>query len=433
MKSRILTLLTAMTLFAALAAPVRLAAQGQRQDSPRYTVTDLGTLGGSYSLAGGLSNSGWVEGYSAVPGDTAEHAVLWRKGVITDLGTLGGTSSDAAYRPNDSGNAGGGSDTITPDPNAEDFCGHGTGLICLPFLWWNDMKKMIPLPTLGGNNGWAAGINDQNEVAGVAENTTKEPTCAGTSQVWQFKPVIWTWGWVHKLPTFPGDPVGMAYGINSWGRATGYSGNCTTDFHALLWQDGKAIDLGNLGGTMNNYGVDINDQGQVVGASDLPGDKTYQYSGETVFTYHAFLWEKGVMHDWENGVMHDLGTLPGDVGSEGDGINNKGQVVGGSWDIDNNARAFLWQNGVMMDLNTLIPPDSPLYLIEAYGAINDQGQIAGAALQISTGEVHAFLATPTMRHWAISERPKVVLPENVRKQLQQRRDGRFGVRLTRPQ
>ena len=139
------------------------------------------------------------------------------------------------------------------------------------------------------------------------------------------------------------------------------------------------------------------------------------------------------MHDWENGVMHDLGTLPGDVGSEGDGINNKGQVVGGSWDIDNNARAFLWQNGVMMDLNTLIPPDSPLYLIEAYGAINDQGQIAGAALQISTGEVHAFLATPTMRHWAISERPKVVLPENVRKQLQQRRDGRFGVRLTRPQ
>ena len=422
MKSRILTLFTAMTLFAALAIPVRLAAQ----DHPRYTVTDLGTLGGgTYSLAGGLSNTGWVEGFSYLSDDTATHAVLWREGVMTDLGTLGGPNSDAAYRPSDSGNVGGGAENGTPDPYVEDFCGYGTNLICLPFLWWNDIKKMTPLPTLGGNNGWAAGINDQNEVVGNAENTTKEPTCAGTSQVWQFEPVIWTEGQVHKLPTFRGDPVGMAYGINSWGQATGYSGNCTTDFHALLWQDGTVTDLGNLGGKMNNTGVDINNLGQVVGYSDLRGDKTYQYSGETVYTFHAFLWEKG--------VMKDLRTLPGDVGSSGDGINNLGQVVGGSWDKEDNDRAILWQNGVMTDLNTLIPPDSPLYLIEATGTINDQGQIAGIALQISTGEVHAFLATPTTMWWSISERPKVVLPENVRKLVQRRRGGRFGVKLARPQ
>jgi len=83
----------------------------------------------------------------------------------------------------------------------------------------------------------------------------------------------------------------------------------------------------------------------------------------------------------------------------------------------------------MTDLNTLIPPDSPLFLIEATGTINDLGQIAGIALQISTGETHAFLATPTKGDWAISERAKVVLPENVRKMLQQRRSGRFGVGL----
>ena len=154
-----------------------LASVAWAQGPPRYKVTDLGTLGGTYSLAGGLSNSGWVEGYSTVPGDTAEHAVLWRKGVITDLGTLGGPSSDAAYRPNNSGNAGGGSDTTTPDPNGEDFCGHGTYLICLPFVWRGGVR-MTPLPTLGGNNGWAAGINDLNEAVGVAENTTIDPTCA---------------------------------------------------------------------------------------------------------------------------------------------------------------------------------------------------------------------------------------------------------------
>ncbi len=46
MKSKTLTYIAAMTLFAVLAIPVRLAAQGQKQAPPRYTVTDLGTLGG---------------------------------------------------------------------------------------------------------------------------------------------------------------------------------------------------------------------------------------------------------------------------------------------------------------------------------------------------------------------------------------------------
>jgi probable HAF family extracellular repeat protein len=403
MKPRILTCIIAMTIFAALAVLVRLAAQEQKQDLPRYTVIDLGTLGGTGSGAGGLSNSGWVEGWLYLP--TYERPFLWGNGVMTDLGTLGGLNADAGWRPNDSSNVGGGSENGTVDPYAENFCGYDTDFICLPLLWRNDIKKMIPLPTLKGNNGWAASINGQNEVAGVAENTTKEPTCAGTSQVFQFKPVIWTAGQVHELPTFPGDPVGMAWGINQWGQATGYSGNCTTAFHALLWQDGRVTDLGNLGGQMNNEGVDINNQGQVVGYSDLTGDTTG----------HAFLWEKG--------VMHDLGTLPGDVGSDDVGINNKGQVVGGSWNAEGTDRAIPWQNGVMTDLNTLIPADSPLYLIEAEGAINDQGQIAGIALVTSgeeSGEVHAFLATPTTRYWEISERPKVVLPENVRKLLQQR-------------
>lgn len=391
-----------------------LATLGQAQEKsaskpmPQYTVTDLGTLGGTFSLAGGLRNSGWVEGYSTLPGDTAVHAFLWRNGVMTDLGTLGGPNSDAGWRPSDSGNAAGGAENGTVDPYAEDFCGYGTDLVCLPFLWRNDIKKMTPLPTLGGNNGWAAGINDQNEVAGNAENATEEPTCAGTSQVFQFKPVIWRKGRTRELATFPGDPVGMAYSINFWGQATGWSGNCTADLHALLWQNGKAIDLGSLGGTRRE-GIDINNQGQVVGDSLLPGDTAY----------HAFLWQRG--------MMTDLGTLPGDVSSTGEGINSKGQVVGGSYDASGNPRPFLWQNRVMTDLNTLIPADSPLYLLEATGTINDQGQIAGYALVISTGEVHAFLATPTTEHWPISERPMIVLPENVRNLLQQR--PRFGGRL----
>lgn len=93
-----------------------------------------------------------------------------------------------------------------------------------------------------------------------------------------------------------------------------------------------------------------------------------------------------------------------------------------------NDRAYLWQNGVMTDLNTLISPDSPLYLIEATGTINDHGQIAGIGLT-SAGDVQAFLLTPTKGYWATSERSKVVLPENVRKLVQQRRASRLGHKL----
>jgi hypothetical protein len=81
--------------------------------------------------------------------------------------------------------------------------------------------------------------------------------------------------------------------------------------------------------------------------------------------------------------------------------------------------------------------------LEADG-INSLGKIAGAAFNMTTGKLHAFLATPkecklSSKCDALSEpsnnmaRPTVLLPENVRKLLQQRQGDRFGVGLVRPQ
>jgi hypothetical protein len=92
----------------------------------------------------------------------------------------------------------------------------------------------------------------------------------------------------------------------------------------------------------------------------------------------------------------------------------------------------------MTDLNTLIPADSPLFLLEATGTINSRGQIGGVAFDTNTGEVHAFLATPSHGHGtgqnatlaargATSKSPKVILPENVRKMLQRRLGSRFRI------
>ena len=89
--------------------------------------------------------------------------------------------------------------------------------------------------------------------------------------------------------------------------------------------------------------------------------------------------------------MPSLGTLPGDVFAEGNGINNEGQVVGQSWG-PNGCNGFLWQNRLMINLNALTA-DPSLRAVDPI-AINSRGQIVGVALQTSTGEAHAFLAIP---------------------------------------
>ena len=348
-----------------------------------------------------------------------------------DIGApgLGGPNS-IAFGDNVRFQATGEAETSTPDPNGEDFCGFGTHLTCLPFLWQHGV--MTPLPTLGGNNGVAYAINNRGEVAGVAENTTPDTACPAP-QVLHFKPVVWEKGVIHKLPTFGGDPDGVAQEINDNGEVVGGSGTCATfntnllynlvPVHALLWEKGTATDLGNLGGKTGqaggNIALDVNNQGQVVGNSDLPGDTTF----------HAFLWTRRT-------GMQDLGTLSGDVASLSISINDAGSVVGASLDANFNPRAFLWEKGMMTDLNTLITGDSPLYLMTGC-SINSRGEITGLGLT-STGEIHTYLASPThgvatsesTSQGVISPR---VLSDDARKLLQQQRFGRSGARLMGPQ
>jgi probable HAF family extracellular repeat protein len=413
MKSRTLMWFTATALFAALATPYQLAAQGQKKAPPHYTVTDLGTLGGTFSEAVGINDKSSVVGFSTPPGDQNVHAFLWRKGVITDLGTLGGPDSIPSFSPfSERGAIGGGAETSTPDPNGADFCFFGTQLVCLPVIWHDG--AITVLPTLGGYNAVVNQVNNRGQGAGVAENTTLGPTCFAPTNVLEFKPVLYEKGEIQELPTVSADPVGVALAINDKGQAAGFSFNCT-DGHPLLWQNGTPTDLGSLGGTFGVASA-INNQGQVAGQSNLPGDTTA----------HAFLWQKG--------AMTDLGTLSGD--STALGINIKTQVVGDSCDV-NGCRAILWQGGVMTDLNTLIPAGSPWFLFEA-DTINARGEIVGHGFQTSIGEVHGYLAipsngeasnesaTPTPRRQT-SQSPRVALPESVRKLLRQRLARRYHI------
>src|ERR1700683_2743328 len=124
-----------------IAAGSMSAALALAQPAPHYTVTDLGTLGsGTYSSANNVSNDGFLVGLSAIdPSATSPlHAVLWDNRIphtIVDIGRpgLGGLNSQA-YGIS-ARQIVGQAETSTEDPNNENFCGYGTGLDCVPFLW----------------------------------------------------------------------------------------------------------------------------------------------------------------------------------------------------------------------------------------------------------------------------------------------------------
>ena len=416
MKSRTWMWMIVVSLFAALAVTIQLTAQsqGHNKGHDRYQVKNLGTLGGTSSIAEGINNQGWVTGQANLQGDQTGHAFLWQKrSGMTDLGTLGGPNSSVNWPVKDDiGLIAGASDTSNADPLNENFCGSGNGLICLGFLWQHG--AMTPLPTLGGNNGSATAANNRGQVVGYAENSTQDPTCIAP-QVLDLEAVLWgpKPGEIHELPQLSGDTIAGAAAINDRGQVVGTSGACMSPSplaHAVLWQNGSVIDLGSLGGALKNLATGINERGDVIGFSDLAGDATS----------HAFLWTK------HNG-MQDLGTLPGDSSSSAFGINEEGQVVGQSCDQNNNCRAFLWENGVMTDLNTLVCHGSSLYLTYG-GDINDEGDIVGQAFDPNTGDTPTFLAIPAGHgddcEANSSAGERVILPANVRQRQQRRGFGR---------
>ena len=392
----------------------------------RYIITDLGPVGPGQPLS--IPNNGAVAGAAAVDGG-AEHAVVWSKGNVTDLGTLGvGVSNSLGFSMNENGQVVGQAETLAGDPNHEDFCGFQSlglpswGKRCLPFIWQKGVMRALPL--LGGNNGVASWINSGGDVVGTAENTTVDPGCPAPQKL-QFKPVIWQNGSVQELPTITGDPNGIAIAIGDNGIIVGGTGNCSTfspqllfklqPLHAVKWEKGVLTDLGTLGGSghgSGNIALDINQQGEIVGNSDLPGDATG----------HAFLWTKAK-------GMQDLGTLPGDVTSAGISINDSSEVVGVSLDASFNLHPYHWQDGQMQDLNGLVANETSLSLILAC-SINDRGEITGLAIDTRSGEPHGFVAAPTSGQPAAaahSATRAVALPMSAHVFF-----ARYGVRLTAP-
>jgi probable HAF family extracellular repeat protein len=379
-----------------------LTALATAQPKPRYTVIDLGTLGGAYSFPYGINNAGMVAGGSATSSQTdflSQTAFLWFHDQMISLGTLPGsacpTCSSEGAGISASGDVAIESETSMPDPNNEDFCYFRTHRQCLGAIWRNNVMR--PLQTLpGGNNTSIFWMNNRGQVSGTAENDVPDANCATPFQVRQFQPVIWgPDGKIQRVLSplvSEGDTVAFAFTINDRGEVAGSSGPCSgvmlppgqfgpDGVHAVLWEkDGTPKDLGNLG-SGSNIATSVNNRGDVVGTARSAKDGKI----------HTFRWTRKT-------GMKDIGGFPGaDATVAGccHTINDRGDVVGFAALQDGSQVALLWQGDMPTDLNQYVRPGSPFAHLDGAFSINDAGEIAGIGTTKS-GDAHAFLAIPSI-------------------------------------
>ena len=368
---------------------------GQFVPQTQYSVVKLPSLGGTISRGNSINERGWIAGTSFVTNNAARHAALWREGSVLDLGTLGGPTLNSSVQwpgQNNQGMVVGISHTAVDDTLGETWSCSAflpfVGKTCVGFFWENGV--MTALPTLGGDNGFATGVNNLGQVVGWAETKVHDPTC-DEPQMLQFHAVMWEpkKGTKTVLQPLKADSASAATAINDRGQAVGISGECDVAVgrfsarHAVIWEKGETNEIPNLGGISWHTPMAINELGDVVGFSNPPGDP----NGE--FIVHAFFWSR-------RGGIKDLGTLPGDSTSQALGINARGQVVGLSTSKAGTNHAFIWQDGVMTDLQKLMLPGFADSLISAQD-INDHGRITGRLFERSTGQFVTFVATPVPR------------------------------------
>jgi len=214
-------------------------------------MKDLGTLGGTLSMAFGINAAGQIVGVS-MTATAATHAALWDAAGPHDLGTLGGDSSGAGAI-NDAGQVAGYGTTADGRHHA---------------VLWDALGTVHDLGTLGGGYSDAFAINASGQVLG---NST---TLDGKSHLF-----LWESGTMHDLGTLGGDvtaTLGGKRSLNDSGQVVGYSALADGTTHAFLWQAGAMRDLGTLGGASSDA-VAINAAGQVTGESLTADGKTHAF------------------------------------------------------------------------------------------------------------------------------------------------------------
>jgi len=313
-----------------------------------YSITDLGTLGGSFqfSYAFGLNNSGQVTGLTSFGGGGGGgRAYRYSGGTMSNLGNYGGGTT-YGYGINDSG-------TVVGYGNTSNVNGQQRALVFSGGTVTN----------FSSSAGTAKAISNAGTITG-----------AGTNGAYAYYG-----GAMHWLGTLPGGTAaGEGLGINESGTIVGYSKNSAGKLHAFVYSGGAMTDLGSIGGVnAESRAVGINESGVIVGNS------------ETSAVTHAV----GAFY-YSGGSMHTLGELGAGLGTYASAINDSGKMVGYGGVVSGGQRAIIWNGTTAFDLNTMLGATPTGWVLsQAYG-INNSGQITG--MGTINGQTHAFLMTPNV-------------------------------------
>ena len=333
------------------------------QAPPRYTVTDLGSLGGQECDATGLNSKGQVVGGA----DTTKHGkgpefltnvFVWQNGKMRAVPGLDGSHA-FVVAVNSAGQMAG---AYSADPLKAKFA-------AALFTLSGKVKLLggFPATQHGYSLSEAEAVNAKGQAVGISNNQA----------------FFWSAGKLRRLAPPPGYTAADAGAINAVGAAAGKAnkiGTGKTATHALLWNpSGQAKDLGVLPGYTDSIARGINAKGQVAGWVGQTGGTGVR--GLT-FRYRAFL--------WQNGKMRGLGSIPRLPDSKASALNDKGQVVGNAYHRTDEA-ALLWQNGKVYELNKVVPSGSGWKLQNAL-VINNNGWIIGNG--IHNGIRRGFLLIP---------------------------------------
>ncbi len=341
---------------------------------------DLGALPGNNSSAVfqvdqhgvgvGLSETGAMDPLTGWP---AVHAVVFVDGRVIDIGTLPGGYESQAVAIDGHGLVSGFGSNGTPDPFASDFFGPTDWRTQVRTFVWHD-GVMRDIGTLGGPDTLMNAANASGQIAGQSFTSSEVNPSTGYPNL---DPFLWTRGHMRDLGSL-GGAQGTANWLNDRGEVVGLS-DLPGDqaLHAFVSRGGRLRDLGTLGGDFSgaNY---VSDSGDITGFSTLRGN-------------HSF---DGVL--WHHGRKIDLPPVGGVPNAFGNAVNDLGQVVGEEDNGDfNKVIAALWAGGHGYDLNTLVAPHS-LQMISA-DYIDDRGDIAGQSVgPDGTEGTYLLIRNPTV-------------------------------------
>jgi probable HAF family extracellular repeat protein/predicted outer membrane repeat protein len=324
----------------------------------QYTITDLGTLGGTFGVATEINEQGQVTGYATTAAGLIR-AFIWSNGIISRTPASDPWALDAVYSNgiNESGQL-----AITGD------YANGGNHACYYYS-----NNLVSIQTVSSSYvSVSNAINNLTQPSVVGYYGTDGNSGSERAYKWNVTTGMVTLDTRSSRANDINDSdqvVGKALVTTSMG---GY-------YHATVWAaNGQATDI-DSGNIFASEAVGNNAAGQVVG---------WKHTGFGS-QFHAFSWTA-------SGGLVDLSTLEnGDYNSDARAVNDSGQVVGASdvWVGDEKTyRAFIYDNGVMTNLESLVTNLGTWKLLAAED-INNSGQIVGWGE--NNGQTRAFLLTTT--------------------------------------